>query len=806
MKKRCLPLILLCLLLGGCGRAVSEGCLVSAAEGSGEYCAALRPFLPGYAVREAEESLYAEAARGGAVACFDVQAVPAMRRGVGRYWYPHVLGTVVLAVDRSRTDAAVTGWNSLRGIKVPVGMGSGQVIRNMLALGAIAYGLDREEPSKQAALAFLEQLNRDGGFELDYSDAPILICLDYEAAAWNRSGENYEIIVPEEGTLSFCLGLLSDSPLALEPGLDEALLSAGLPLASGERPQGFPGNYSAAHTLGEEDYDWFLHLTGDISRDLRRQVFHTRLYTTADLREHILSALLISAAILLWKGTVSHRMIRRDVRRVVGVMGWLMVGWLLLRLFKYQLTADGILCRMCWYGYYIFQLALPVTLLYLAVILDHPEGEKKPLRPLWPPLACYALSVLLVLTNDLHQLVFRFDPVGDWASDYRYGPGYWIVAAFSLLFFALALVKLFCKGRRSKYWGGKVFPLLLCAGLLAYVVAYIYRIPLAWESDITVCICIISVLFFETVLRAGLIPVNIRYHRLFAAAPISLALLDEDGRTVLSSRDASPISRSIWRRLLTDMEHPLLRDKDTQLHAVAIHGGMAVWQEDLSQLNRLRQEIQAVQARLEAANALLREEGEVKRRLISAEANRALFEQLDRDMEQRVSSLAGLIKSLPEEERQRDVTAFITLCLCHIKRRCNLFFLACQGEALLGDELGIYLDELAELARYSGLQTLIRCGQSGPMEIRSASLCYDFAFETISLALKAEASPLMGWLEAEVGRLTFRFLPGSDPVEWRFSEELTAAVTGSGGQIACKDLDDAVGICLTLPLGGEARD
>ena len=80
MKIRFLPLILLCLLLGGCGRAVSEGCLVSAAEGSGEYCAALCPFLPGYAVREAEESLYAEAARGGAVACFDVQAVPAMRR------------------------------------------------------------------------------------------------------------------------------------------------------------------------------------------------------------------------------------------------------------------------------------------------------------------------------------------------------------------------------------------------------------------------------------------------------------------------------------------------------------------------------------------------------------------------------------------------------------------------------------------------------------------------------------------------------------------------------------------------------
>ncbi len=805
MKIRFLPLILLCLLLGGCSRAVAGGHLISAAEGSGEYCEVLNTLLPGYIPREPEDTLYAEVSRGNAVACFDVQAVPAMRRGVGRYWYPHVLGTVVLAVDRTRTDEVITGWGSLLHSRTPVGMSSFSVIRNMLAMGALSYGLNQKEPAKQDALDFLEHLNRNGGFELDGSDAPILICLDYEVAEWNRNGENYEIIVPEEGTLSFRLGLLSDSPLALEPGLDEALLSAGLPPASGERPQGFPGDYSAAHTLSEEDYDWFLELTGDSSRDLRRQVLHIRRYTTADLREHILSALLLAAAILLWKGTVSHRMIRRDVRRVVGVMGWLMVGWLLLRLFKYQLTADGILCRMCWYGYYIFQLALPVTLLYLAVILDHPGGEKKPLRPLWPPLACYALSVLLVLTNDLHQLVFRFDPAGDWASDYRYGPGYWIVAAFSLLFFALALVKLFCKGRRSKYWGGKVFPLLLCAGLLAYVVAYIYRIPLAWESDITVCICIISVLFFETVLRAGLIPVNIRYHRLFAAAPISLALLDEDGRTALSSRGAAPVSRSIWKRLRTDIEHPLLRDKDTQLHAVAIHGGMAVWQEDLSQLNRLRQEIQAVQARLEAANALLREEGEVKRRLMSAEANRALFEQLDRDMEQRVSSLAGLIKSLPETEQPRDAAAYIILCLCHIKRRCNLFFLACQGEALLGDELSIYLDELAELARYAGLQTLIRCGQSGSIDISSAALCYDFAFETISWALRTDASPLMGYLEQEEGRLVFRFLPGSDPGQWRFSEELTAAVAGSGGQIACKDLDDAVGICLTLPLGGETR-
>ena len=803
MKMRWLPILLLCLLLTGCSAEASGGQLISAAEGAEAYSAALAPFLPGYSLQTAEDTLYAEVSRGSAVACFDVQAIPAMDRGVGRYWYPHVSATVVLAVDRTRTDAVITGWNSLRESRVPVGMSSFSVVRNMLAIGAISYGLNPKEPTKGDALDFLEQLCQNGGFELDGSDAPILICLDYEAAAWNRSGGTYEIIVPVEGTLTYRMGLLSDTPLTLEPGLDDALLSAGLSLAGGERPPDFPADYRSARVLGEEDYDRFLAITGDSSRDLRRQVFHSRLYTTADLREHILSALLIAAVILLWKGTVSHRMIRHDVRRVVIVMSWLMVGWLLLRLFKYQLLSEGTLCRMCWYGYYLFQLALPVALLYLTGILDREEGEKRLVCPPWPPLVVYVLSVLLVMTNDLHRLVFRFDLEGNWASDYSYGLGYWLMIAFSLLFFVLAVVKLLYKGRKSAYWGGKLFSLLFCGGLIFYVIAYVYRVPLAWESDITVNICILSVLFFETVLHAGLVPVNIQYQRLFAFAPISLTILDENGRTVLSSRSAHPISRSIWKRLLMDMEQPLLRDSNTQLHAIPVRSGMAVWQEDLSRINRLKREILDVQDRLEAANRLLREEGEIKKRLMTVEANRSLFEQLDRDMEQRVASLTRLIKTLPKTDKPKGLTAYITLCLCHIKRRCNLFFLARQGELLPGDELELYLDELAELARYAGLQTLIRCGQKEALEIRSAALCYDYAFETISWALKETASPLMGYLESEGSDLVFRFLPGGDPTQWHFSEELITSVSAMGGQIACKDLDDAFGICMRIPLGGE---
>lgn len=805
MKKLCTVLLLLCLLLTGCQAKMPERYLIIGTEAPTDYDKTVLSFLSNYKAREPEDMIYAELSRGNAVACFDVQALPAMAKGVGRYWYPNCRATVVIAVDRSQTDAAVTGWNSLIATGESVGTAGSSVIRNMLLFGAISYGLHGKAPIKQDALELFKTLYQSDRLQLGDQNMPIVICLDYEAAAWKRDGRNIEIIVPKEGTLSYTLGLLSDVPLALEPGLDDALLSAGLPLSEGRRPDVYPPDYLSAVTLSDEDFDWFLSVTKDVTRDLRRTVFHTHLYSTADFREHILLALLVAAAALLWRGTVSHRIVHRDIRRTAGLMSWLMVGWILLRMFKWQLLSTDLICRMCWYGYYIFQLGLPVTLLYLAVIVDRPEGGKHLLRPVWPPLVCYILSVLLVLTNDLHQLVFRFDPGGNWSNDYSYGPGYWAVASISVLFLLVSIGILLRKGRRSSYWGGKVFPLLFCGGMLCYAVAYIKRVPLVWESDFTINICILAALFFEILLHTGLIPVNIRYHRLFAAAPIGLNLLDQSGMSVLSSSKAPSISHSIWKRLCADMDHPLLRDNDTLLHAVPIHGGMAVWREELSQINGLRQEIQNAKVRLEAANALLREESEVKKRLLATETNRVLFRQLDRDMERRISDLSELIRALPEAADRRRHMAYITICLCHIKRRCNLFFLARQGEPILCDELSIYLDELAELAGYAGIRMLIRCGVHGPMDIRNAALCYDFCFEALSLALKKNASPVLGYLEREKDALVFRLLPGGVPEDWEFSEELRSAVSEMGGRISCKDLDDAVGIRLTIPWGGEAH-
>ena len=90
----------LCLILAGCGTVDTGGRLISAAEGAEAYSAALAPFLPGYSLQTAEDTLYAEVSRGSAVACFDVQA----------------LSLIHILYLRDRSDAEGKCWPGIKTI------------------------------------------------------------------------------------------------------------------------------------------------------------------------------------------------------------------------------------------------------------------------------------------------------------------------------------------------------------------------------------------------------------------------------------------------------------------------------------------------------------------------------------------------------------------------------------------------------------------------------------------------------------------------------------------------------------------
>ena len=213
-------------------------------------------------------------------------------------------------------------------------------------------------------------------------------------------------------------------------------------------------------------------------------------------------------------------------------------GLMLLRTVKYNtynITAE----RFLWYGCYLPMLFSPVLAVLVALSLGKPENYR---LPKWTHFLYLpsALLFLLVLTNDLHQLVFLF-PNGVLSDDdYRYGAGCYVVLVWMVLCAAASLVLILPKCRipqsRRYLW----LPVVSFVLVLMYCGAYIKGIYWVWllAGDLTVSMCLIFTAIFESCIQCGLIQSNTHYEELFHASTIGALITDRNFSVACAAENA----------------------------------------------------------------------------------------------------------------------------------------------------------------------------------------------------------------------------------------------------------------------------
>ena len=94
-------------------------------------------------------------------------------------------------------------------------------------------------------------------------------------------------------------------------------------------------------------------------------------------------------------------------KTVVTAISVLLILWFSFRTTKYFIFWQPTAIRYMWYHFYLPMLFVPMLALLNALSLGKPDGYKLPKYAvdLW---CISAALLLLVLTNDLHQLVFTF--------------------------------------------------------------------------------------------------------------------------------------------------------------------------------------------------------------------------------------------------------------------------------------------------------------------------------------------------------------------------------------------------------------
>ena len=793
-RRLCLAgLALLLLLLCACQQHLDI--VTCDAEPWSQYDETLAGILPNFEVRYEHEGMLAGLKKGSVVETYDLLATPALALGIASHWYPQYMATVVLAVDRSQTDIDINGWADLSDIRVPVGM-SDRIPEMHLLMAAMSYGLEGEVYTGTHASQLLGTLYRSGLLKTNRYDAPITICFDHQAAAMAAAGRNIDIIVPAEGTLSFGKGLLAQKPLSMPTGAEALLLEAGFRLPDGRTSAPcYPAPEAYAPAVLLADYNQLLSFGADVMYIYKRDVqqLYSYFYSSGNGRMHQLFALSFVVLVILWMGFVLRRVMQKGVRRTTLLAGIMVIGWVMLRVFKYQIPY-GIVNQYCWYGYYAFQLGIPLVILWMSWVVDKSENVLHPPR-WWRICAGFnAVLFVLVFTNNLHHLAFKFLPDDpNYAENYTYGPIYYLCILAIFMEALVAQVIFIRKNWKNPRKAGFMLPVVFYCLLLGYCVAYIFRIPLIWETDLTIVTGTFVVLFIETCIRTGLIPVNTRYKDLFEHSPMKMKIVDLDGATLLTS------ALEVTPQTQQDAPGECLVYTDT------ISGGTVVWQEDIGSIRRLDREIQASMAKLEAVNAMLIEEERIRSRLAAAEERAAITTALTLENEQKILRLSAMIDALPDEGGNPAQIAAITMLLCYIKRRCNLFFREREIEDIRLDELAAYMEELSEFASYAGVHMHSAYEHHDSMPTRQATLFYDFVYATLEWLLQCKAHTLLVRIERERDRRSIKLLYAGEDRCFCPEASLDEAITAAGGCVETKDLDDAMGISLCFPTGGEAH-
>lgn len=459
----------------------------------------------------------------------------------------------------------------------------------------------------------------------------------------------------------------------------------------------------------------------------------------------IVRAVIYIGLLTAWGISVRVRIIQTQVRRYLLAEAGLMLLWFILRTVKYNVY-NPVAERLLWYGYYLPMLFIPVLAVLVALSLGRPENY---CLPRWTQLLYLpsALLLLLVLTNDVHQLVFSF-PTGVLSdAEYDYGIGYYLVLAWIVLCAAAALVLILVKCRipRSRYY--LWLPVVPFALALAYCAAYIKGIYWVWllAGDLTVSLCLIITAIFESCIQCGLIQSNTGYDALFAASTVRARITDARLQLQAVSAAANrPLSADEMRRAAGGETVHL--DEQTLLRSHPIHQGYVFWEEDIAELAAVTAQLEQTREELRDTGDVLKEESAQKARWLRLTEENRLYDMIERDTRTQVELLNDYLTQLrttEDEAQARQLLGRIVVVGTYIKRRSNLIFVASQRGAVDAGELRLCLNESAANLALCGVDCKMSVTLEGALSPAQANTVYDLFEAAVELSLGSLRSLLL---------------------------------------------------------------
>ena len=395
-----------------------------------------------------------------------------------------------------------------------------------------------------------------------------------------------------------------------------------------------------------------------------------------------------------WGISIRLRISQTQIRFFLQVIASLLVFWIALRAVKYYIVVEGgVESRYLWYLFYVPMLLIPLLSFFVALSIGKPDSYR---IPKWNILLFifWIFLITMVLTNDIHRLVFTFPNETLEYADAKHGYGlvYLLIYLWMLCISGASLCILIFKCRipdiKKVFW----FPAIPIIISFVYSLCYSCNIIRAFR-DINVVFTAAIVASLEVCIQCGLIRSNSGYIELFEVGSYGAQITNKSFVVEYSSSSAIDIPYD----LMHETKSKTLKIGDnTLLNIHSITNGHIIWNTDITELNKLLERLRRDRESLAESVTLEEKNYKAKLKINALKEKNSLYEKLQNQIAGQIELLYKLLDLYDKETNQKKkkrLLAMISVVGTYVKRRGNLLFLAEKSNILDCTDLTLCLQE-----------------------------------------------------------------------------------------------------------------
>ena len=433
--------------------------------------------------------------------------------------------------------------------------------------------------------------------------------------------------------------------------------------------------------------------------------------------------LLFAIFFTMWTIRLYYKLYDKKTRRYILFIGILIVFWMLIRIIR-GVTIDINIKRICWYLYYLPLIFIP-TLFYVCSnsLLSKMNKTRK--------IFIYLISsilLILVLTNDFHELVFKFNNGIYFHNDYNHYVGYYLIFIWIFYLFGGGMIKLAINRLKIKKDLKVFLPLIVLLLGLIYTYLYILDVPYIRETNMSIVNSVLICLGIELAFYLDLIPNNKKYIQKFFNSNLDMAIISLDGNTKYTTCAFKVVPNFI----LDDIKNNKVKQTYQKKHIVydikKNKDSYVILKKDLTNILKLKEEMVKQQKELLKQQESMKLEEKTKRELYEIKIRKDTINRVEKKLEEKRLEAK---KILMKDDIKREDLEKVKRIIIYSKKKSMLIISEMNNEIYNEESIKILLNELIVGMSSLNVEGLVVVKNKMNIKGRIMSYLYDIVYELI---------------------------------------------------------------------------